>query len=71
MLPDRSILAFRRNRADTNAAAGHTARQIGQQLYIGERTVEGHLARTYAKLGVGSKVKLASRAAEVGLTGER
>ena len=49
------------------AAQGHSAREIGERLFIGARTVEGHLARAYAKLGVASKVELARRAAELGL----
>lgn len=52
------------------AVAGHTAREIGARLYIGERTVEGHLARVYAKLGVGSKLQLVARAAELGIAAE-
>lgn len=56
------------------AAAGWSARDIGAELFIGERTVEGHLARTYARLGVRSKVELVARAGELGLrprTGSR
>lgn len=49
------------------AAQGHSAREIGEKLFIGARTVEGHLARAYAKLGVSSKVELARRAEELGL----
>ncbi len=49
------------------AAQGYSARQIGERLFIGARTVEGHLARAYAKLGVASKVELARRAGELGL----
>jgi class 3 adenylate cyclase/DNA-binding CsgD family transcriptional regulator len=49
------------------AASGLSAKEIGQRLFIGERTVEGHLARAYAKLGVGSKLELARRAGEFGL----
>jgi DNA-binding CsgD family transcriptional regulator len=49
------------------AAAGLSAKEIGERLFIGERTVESHLARAYAKLGVRSKVELAGRAAELGL----
>ncbi|HKY77382.1 MAG TPA: LuxR C-terminal-related transcriptional regulator [Acidimicrobiia bacterium] len=49
------------------AAEGYSAREIGEKLFIGARTVEGHLARAYAKLGVSSKVELARRAEELGL----
>jgi class 3 adenylate cyclase/DNA-binding CsgD family transcriptional regulator len=48
-------------------ARGHTARQIGEALFVGERTVEGHLASVYAKLGISSKVDLARRADGLGL----
>jgi DNA-binding CsgD family transcriptional regulator len=40
------------------AAAGRSAREIAQQLSIGRRTVETHLAHAYAKLGVESKIDL-------------
>jgi len=49
------------------AAQGLSARQIGETLFIGARTVEGHLARAYAKLGVSTKVELVRRAEELGL----
>ncbi len=49
------------------AAAGYSAREIGERLFIGERTVEGHLARAYAKLGVASKIELSRRAEDLGL----
>ena len=47
------------------AAQGHTVRQIGERLYISQRTVETHLANVYAKLGVASKAALVGRAAEL------
>jgi DNA-binding CsgD family transcriptional regulator len=49
------------------ASQGLTARQIAERLFIGERTVETHLARAYAKLGVSSKADLVARAAELGI----
>jgi DNA-binding CsgD family transcriptional regulator len=49
------------------AAAGLSAKEIGERLFIGKRTVESHLAGAYAKLGVRSKVELARRASEFGL----
>jgi DNA-binding CsgD family transcriptional regulator len=50
------------------AATGLSAREIGARLFIGERTVEGHLARAYARLGVRSRVELARYVAARGLT---
>jgi DNA-binding CsgD family transcriptional regulator len=49
------------------AAEGYAAREIGARLFIGERTVETHLANVYAKLGVASKVDLVRRASELGI----
>jgi DNA-binding CsgD family transcriptional regulator len=47
------------------AGQGLTAREIAERLYIGERTVEGHLASIYAKLGIRSKADLVRRASEL------
>ncbi|HVE62950.1 MAG TPA: AAA family ATPase [Mycobacteriales bacterium] len=41
------------------AAAGRTNREVAAELVLGERTVEGHLSRVYAKLGVRSRTELA------------
>jgi DNA-binding CsgD family transcriptional regulator len=40
------------------ASRGHTAPDIGRILHIGERTVETHVAHTYAKLHIQSKAQL-------------
>jgi class 3 adenylate cyclase/DNA-binding CsgD family transcriptional regulator len=40
------------------AIEGRTAKEIAAALFIGERTVETHLAGAYAKLGVSSRVEL-------------
>jgi DNA-binding CsgD family transcriptional regulator len=37
---------------------GRTNRQIAQELYLSIKTVEGHLARTYGKLGIASRQEL-------------
>jgi DNA-binding CsgD family transcriptional regulator len=46
------------------ALKGMTARQIGAKLFITDRTVETHLARTYEKLGVRSRFELLARVSE-------
>jgi DNA-binding CsgD family transcriptional regulator len=53
------------------AAGGYTAPQIATQLHIGVRTVETHLARSYAKLGVTSKQQLVVHGVELGLAPSR
>lgn len=50
------------------AVGGLTARQIADRLFIGERTVETHLSRVYAKLGVRSKLELVRRGTELDLS---
>jgi DNA-binding CsgD family transcriptional regulator len=40
---------------------GRTNREVAAALYVAERTVEGHLTRIYAKLGVRSRAELARR----------
>lgn len=40
------------------AAEGHTNREIARELYVTPKTVEGHLARAYAKLGIAGRPEL-------------
>jgi DNA-binding CsgD family transcriptional regulator len=49
------------------ACQGRTAREIAEHLSIAERTVEGHIANVYAKLGISSKLELVRREAELRL----
>jgi DNA-binding NarL/FixJ family response regulator len=44
------------------AARGLTNKQIGAELAISDRTVQNHLANTYAKLGVGSRTEAVTAA---------
>jgi class 3 adenylate cyclase/DNA-binding CsgD family transcriptional regulator/tetratricopeptide (TPR) repeat protein len=47
------------------AVEGLSAREIGERLFIGRRTVETHLTNVYAKLGINSRVELVRRASEL------
>lgn len=49
------------------ACTGASARAIGEQLFISERTVESHVSNGYRKLGIRSRVELVRRAVEFGL----
>ena len=40
------------------AAEGRSNREIAHELYVTLKTVEGHLSRAYAKLGIGGRVEL-------------
>jgi DNA-binding CsgD family transcriptional regulator len=40
------------------AQDGRTNRQIAQDLYVSIKTVEGHLARAYGKLGIRARAGL-------------
>jgi DNA-binding CsgD family transcriptional regulator len=46
------------------AAGGHSNREIAAALSIALRTVENHLARTYRKLGIGSRRELPAALAD-------
>jgi DNA-binding CsgD family transcriptional regulator len=49
------------------AAEGYTAMEIGQQLHIGGRTVESHLASAYSKLRINSRGELIRLASRLGI----
>lgn len=42
------------------AASGQTNREIAQRLFVTQKTVESHLARTFRKLGIESRARLAA-----------
>jgi DNA-binding CsgD family transcriptional regulator len=58
-------LSARERQVAALASKGLVAREIAEQLFIGERTVETHLANIYAKLGITSKLDLVRRAGEL------
>lgn len=49
-------------------AGGKTSREVADELIIGIRTVESHLARVYSKLGVRSRTELADALGLIGVT---
>jgi len=49
------------------AARGLTNKQIGQQLFISDRTVQGHLQNIYQKLNVATRTEAVSNALKYGL----
>lgn len=63
----RQPLTGRERQVISLAVSGLTAREIGERLFIGERTVETHLANVYAKLGIGSRVDLLRIAGQLDL----
>jgi DNA-binding CsgD family transcriptional regulator len=46
------------------AARGETNREIAGELFLSPHTVDSHLRRIFAKLGISSRVELARLAAE-------
>ena len=49
-------------------AEGHTNREIGERLFMSEKTASVHVSRILAKLGVGGRVEAAAVAHRHGLT---
>ncbi len=62
-----AALSSREREVARLAVEGLLAREIATRLFIGERTVETHLANVYRKLGVTSKLDLVRRADEIGI----
>ncbi|HSS09642.1 MAG TPA: helix-turn-helix transcriptional regulator, partial [Acidimicrobiales bacterium] len=52
------------------AAAGHSNREIAERLVVSIRTVEGHLLRTYVKLGVQTREELTAVLGPASTTGQ-
>ena len=46
------------------AAEGHSNREIAHELYVTVKTIEGHLARAYAKLGIDGRGQLSQALGE-------
>jgi DNA-binding NarL/FixJ family response regulator len=42
-------------------ARGLTNKAVAAELFVSDRTIEGHLSRIYTKLGVRSRTELARR----------
>lgn len=63
----RSILSNREADVMQLIVAGHSDRQIAEALFISHRTVQGHVASTFNKLGVNSRTAAATMAIRLGL----
>jgi DNA-binding NarL/FixJ family response regulator len=48
-------------------ATGRTDREIAAALFVSPRTIEGHVAHIFAKLGVRTRTAAASAARDAGL----
>jgi DNA-binding NarL/FixJ family response regulator len=59
--PSAGALTPAEQRVAELVAEGHTNREVATALFLTDRTVEGHLSRIYAKLGVRSRAELARR----------
>jgi DNA-binding CsgD family transcriptional regulator len=64
---DRFGLTAREHTVLALVAEGHTNREIGETLFISEKTASVHVSRILAKLGVRSRVEAATAAHRLGL----
>jgi ATP/maltotriose-dependent transcriptional regulator MalT len=53
------VLSGREREIAELVALGRTNREIGAELFLSEKTIEGHLTRVFAKLGVSSRAEVA------------
>jgi DNA-binding CsgD family transcriptional regulator len=61
----RGALTPAEERVAALVAGGKTNREVAAALFLSDRTVEGHLSRIYAKLGVRSRTELTAMFAKV------
>jgi DNA-binding NarL/FixJ family response regulator len=66
---DRLGLTAREREVLALVAAGRTNRQIGEALFISEKTAGVHVSNILGKLGVASRGEAAAVAHQLGLTG--
>lgn len=64
---DPNLLTAREIEVSIRAAAGLTNTEIADELFLSHRTVEGHLQRAYAKLGVSDRHQLLPLPTDTGL----
>jgi DNA-binding CsgD family transcriptional regulator len=60
LLAGRPVLTQRERQVARLAAGGVPSRQIADQLFLSPRTVDNHLLRVYAKLGIAGRAELAT-----------
>jgi DNA-binding CsgD family transcriptional regulator len=62
--PSRGALTPTERRVASLVSEGLATKQVAAALFVSPKTVEGHLSRIYAKLGVHSRTELAHRLAD-------